>query len=86
MDLRWEILAGYMPLFVSGVWMTIQLTLVAIAAGLVLGIVFGLVSTSSDAPPPATAPLRALLAVARGLTLAYVTFFRGTPDAHAGAS
>ena len=40
MDLRWEILAGYMPLFVSGVWMTIQLTLVAVGAGLVLGIAF----------------------------------------------
>ena len=37
MDLRWEILAGYGPLFVGGLWMTIQLTLVAIGAGLVLG-------------------------------------------------
>ena len=59
--------------------MTIQLTLVAIGAGLVLGITFGLVSTSSDAPAPATAPLRWLLALARGVTVAYVTFFRGTP-------
>ena len=79
MDLRWEILAGYAPLFVSGVWMTIRLTLVAIGAGLVLGIAFGLVSTSADAPAPATAPMRWLLALARGVTLAYVTFFRGTP-------
>ena len=38
MDLRWEILAGYWPLFVSGIWMTIQLTLVAVSAGLVLGV------------------------------------------------
>ena len=38
MDLRWEILAGYGPLFVSGLWMTIELTLVAIGAGLLLGI------------------------------------------------
>jgi polar amino acid transport system permease protein len=79
MDLRWEILSGYMPLFVSGLWMTIQLTLVAIAVGLVLGVGFGLVSTSSDAPRPRSAVVRALLALARAVTVAYVTFFRGTP-------
>lgn len=79
MDLRWEILAGYGPLFASGLLMTIQLTLVAIGVGLVLGVSAGLVSTSADAPPPATAPLRWLLLLARGVTLAYVTFFRGTP-------
>ena len=79
MDLRWEILAGYGPLFLSGLFTTVQLTLVAIGAGLVLGVVFGLISTSSDAPAPASPLLRAALSVARGLTLAYVTFFRGTP-------
>ena len=76
MDLRWEILAGYGPLFVSGLLMTIQLTLVAIGTGLVLGAVFGLISTSNDAPRPATLAGRALLHAARALTLAYVTFFR----------
>ncbi len=79
MDLRWEILSGYLPLFVSGVWMTLQLTLVAIVAGLVLGVAFGLVSTSSDAPAPRSLPARMLLLLARGVTVAYVSFFRGTP-------
>jgi polar amino acid transport system permease protein len=79
MDLRWQILDGYGPLFVSGLRMTVQLTLVAIVAGLVLGIFFGLVSTSSDAPRPASAAMRGLLVLLRGLTLAYLTFFRGTP-------
>ena len=79
MDLRWEILAGYGPLFVSGLWMTVRLTLVALAAGLVLGVLAGLVSTSADAPRPGSAALRAALVLARGFTLAYVTFFRGTP-------
>jgi polar amino acid transport system permease protein len=79
MDLRWEILAGYGPLFAAGLWMTIQLALVGIGVGLLLGVVFGLISTSADAPPPRTWALRALLGVARGITLAYVTFFRGTP-------
>ena len=79
MDLRWEILAGYGPLFANGLWMTIQLTLVAIGVGLVLGVGFGLVSSSVDAPRPTVAATRWLLMAARGLTLAYVTFFRGTP-------
>ena len=45
MGLRWEILAGYLPLFGSGLWMTIELTLVAIGAGMVLGMLFGLIDT-----------------------------------------
>jgi polar amino acid transport system permease protein len=79
MDLRWEILAGYGPLFVSGLWMTIELTLIAIAGGLLLGIALGLVSSSADAPPPKAALPRLLLSLTRGVTLTYVTFFRGTP-------
>ncbi len=79
MDLRWEILAGYGPLFVSGLWTTVQLTVVAIGAGLLLGVVLGLVSSSRDAPPPKSRALAWLLKAARGVTLAYVTFFRGTP-------
>ncbi len=79
MDLRWEILAGYGPLFASGLLTTLQLALVAIVAGLLLGALSGLVSTSADAPRPATAAARGLLRVARALTLAYVAFFRGTP-------
>jgi polar amino acid transport system permease protein len=78
-DLRWEILSGYGPLFAAGLWMTIQLTVVAIGAGLVLGVLFGLVSSSRDAPPPKQAFLAGLLKVLRGATSAYVTFFRGTP-------
>jgi polar amino acid transport system permease protein len=79
MDLRWEILAGYGPLFASGLWMTVKLTLVAIAAGLVLGVFFGLISTSTDAPAPRSGLVRGLLVLARGVTVTYVTFFRGTP-------
>ena len=79
MDLRWEILAGYGPLFLDGLRMTIQLTVVSIGAGLLLGVLLGLVSSSRDAPPPKSVPLAWLLKAARGVTLAYVTFFRGTP-------
>jgi polar amino acid transport system permease protein len=77
--LRWEILAGYGPLFLSGLWTTIQLTIVAIGAGLVLGVLLGLVSSSRDAPPPKTVPLVWLMRGLRAVTTAYVTFFRGTP-------
>jgi polar amino acid transport system permease protein len=79
MDLRWEILAGYGPLFVAGLWTTVQLTIVSIGAGFVLGVLLGLVSSSKDAPAPKSAPLAAALKLTRGVTVAYVTFFRGTP-------
>jgi polar amino acid transport system permease protein len=79
MGLRWEILGGYAPLFISGLWMTLQLTAVAMVAGLALGIVFGLVSSSGDAPAPRSPLARGLMQAARAVTLAYVTFFRGTP-------
>jgi polar amino acid transport system permease protein len=78
-DLRWSILAGYGPLFVDGLWMTVKLTIVAIFFGLVLGIALGLVSSSADAPAPKTRGLAWLMQGARAVTLGYVTFFRGTP-------
>jgi polar amino acid transport system permease protein len=78
-DLRWDILAGYGPLFAHGLWRTVQLTGVAIGVGLVLGIAFGLVSSSADAPRPRAVLLRFALRAARGVTTAYLTFFRGTP-------
>ncbi len=79
MDLHWEILAGYGPLFAAGLWATMQLTIVAITGGLVLGVLLGLVSSSADAPQPKPLALAWLLKLARAATLAYVTFFRGTP-------
>ena len=79
MDLRWDILAGYGPLFLEGLWTTIELTLVAIACGLALGVLLGLISSSRDAPPPKSVALYWVLKGIRGVALAYVTFFRGTP-------
>ena len=79
MDLRWEILAGYGPLFLNGLWMTIQLTIVSIGAGLMLGVLLGLVSSSRDAPAPKSAALAWALRATRAITVGYVAFFRGTP-------
>jgi polar amino acid transport system permease protein len=79
LDLRWGILAGYGPLFVAGVWMTLQLTTVALTGGLVLGVVLGLVSSSADAPKPPSMLAALAWSVLRGATRGYVGFFRGTP-------
>ncbi|MDF1484542.1 amino acid ABC transporter permease [Ramlibacter sp. H39-3-26] len=79
MDLRWNILSGYMPLFVSGLWMTIKVTAVAIVAGLALGLVFGLVTSSRQAPPPRGSLARWAIRPVQWFGVAYVTFFRGTP-------
>ncbi len=78
-DLRWSILAGYGPLFLSALWTTLELTLVAIGAGLLLGVLLGLVSSSADAPAPRSKLSAWLWKGMRGVTLCYVTFFRGTP-------
>lgn len=74
-----DILSGYVPLFVAGLWMTLKLTFVAITAGLALGLLLGLVSSSRTAPPPKSVLGRALLKPAQWITIGYVAFFRGTP-------
>jgi len=78
-DLRWEILSGYWPLFAAGAWMTLQLTVVAIVGGLLLGIVLGLISSSADAPRPASNAAAWSWLLLRAVTRGYVGFFRGTP-------
>lgn len=70
MDLRWDILTPYAPLFVQGVWMTVQLTVIALVLGLFAGLMIGLVTSQ-----PATGWRR----LVRWLCVAYVGFFRGTP-------
>ena len=79
LDLRWSILSGYWPLFAAGAWMTVQLTVVSISGGLLLGAVLGLISSSADAPRPASAPSATAWSLLRGVTRGYVGFFRGTP-------
>lgn len=79
MDWRWDILAGYGPLFAQGLWMTVQLAVIATAAGLALGVGVGLVNTDAMRPVRGRALLRGALWALRGVTTAYVTFFRGTP-------
>ena len=70
MDLRWEILAPYAKLFVTGTWMTVQLTVIALVFGLMAGLMIGLVTAQ---------PQQGLKQLLRWLFKAYVGFFRGTP-------
>jgi polar amino acid transport system permease protein len=65
--------------FISGIWMTIGLTVVAIVGGLVLGLALGLITSSREAPPPKAPWQRIAIKPVQWLTIAYVTFFRGTP-------
>jgi polar amino acid transport system permease protein len=78
-DLRWSILSGYGPLFLQGLQMTLGLTAVALAGGLALGIVLGLISSTTDSPRPRTPAAVHAWQLLRGATRAYVGFFRGTP-------
>lgn len=78
-DLRRDILVGYAPRFAAGLRMTLQLTVVAISGGLLLGMVSGLIGSSADAPRPASALSATLWKVLRIVTRGHVGFFRGTP-------
>lgn len=79
MDLRWEILIGYWPLFLQGLEMTITLTLVALVAGMGLGLVFGIIRSARGVLAPPGRRARVLLLPAQWIGSAYVGFFRGTP-------
>lgn len=79
MDLRWNILYGYMPLFASALLTTIKITIVALIGGMVLGLVFGLIRSTSTSPRPKSTVWRWALPPLRWFATAYITFFRGTP-------
>ncbi|MCE9659735.1 MAG: amino acid ABC transporter permease [Burkholderiales bacterium] len=59
--------------------MTLGLTAVSLAGGLALGIVLGLISSTTDSPRPRSALGVVAWKLLRGATRAYVGFFRGTP-------
>ena len=70
MDLRWEILIPYASLFVTGAWMTIKLTAIALVLGFIGGLWIGLITAQQR---------KGWKRFLRWLCMAYVTFFRGTP-------
>ncbi|MBE3554621.1 MAG: amino acid ABC transporter permease [Thermicanus sp.] len=65
-DFRWDIVWAYRALFLNGIWLTILFTVVGIAFGLILGLLFGLGKISKYK----------MLSMP---SILYITFFRGTP-------
>ncbi|MGB3493167.1 MAG: amino acid ABC transporter permease [Elainellaceae cyanobacterium] len=63
---QFSVVWGNIDLFIQGVLLTLQITLSAIAFGLILGILGALGRTSGNA-------------IANGIAVAYVEFFRNTP-------
>ena len=70
MDLRWNILAPYAPLFISGVQMTIKLTVIALVLGLAAGMMIGLVTSRKP---------KGWRRIPHAILTAYVGVLRGTP-------
>ncbi len=63
---QFSVVWGNIGLFIQGILLTLQITLSAIAFGLILGILGALGRTSGNA-------------IANGIAVAYVEFFRNTP-------
>lgn len=75
MDFRWSIIQGYAPLFLKGFVMTLQVSLISILIGTVIGLLIGMLRLSDVKHGPWTWPLR----LGRWIASFYVAFFRGTP-------
>ncbi len=67
-NLHWDVVAEYQlhPVILQGLWVTIQLTVISMALGVLIGIVVALMQVSDSR-------------ILRTGALAYVWFFRGTP-------
>jgi polar amino acid transport system permease protein len=75
MDFRWSIIQGYAPLFVKGFFMTLQVAVISIIIGTILGLMLGMLRLADVKQGPWKWPFR----LVKGLAGFYVAFFRGTP-------
>lgn len=66
MNIRWDALQDYLPLFFEGLVMTVELTVIAVILGTLIGLFAGMGRLTKIAP-------------LRWLSNIYVGFFRGTP-------
>jgi len=64
--MTWEIFIKWLPSFLDGAWLTLQLVGVSVIAGLILALPLGIARSSRHFP-------------VRALPYAYIFFFRGTP-------
>ncbi|WP_413944120.1 amino acid ABC transporter permease [Bdellovibrio sp. HCB-162] len=73
---RTDIIVEYWPLFLQGLWTTLELTIIGVFFGTVLGLLLGLGKIAQAERGPWKWPLRIL---AKAPSQLYITFFRGTP-------
>lgn len=66
MELRWGLMADSFGLLLKGAILTLELTAVAVAMGIVIGLFMSLMRLSN-------------VKILRGIAIAYIDFFRGTP-------
>lgn len=64
--MTWEIFIKWLPSFLDGAWLTLQLVGVSVIAGLIFAIPLGIARSSRHFP-------------VRAIPYAYIFFFRGTP-------
>ncbi len=72
----WEILIAYYPFFLKGVGMTLLISLVGTVAGLLIGLLTGIIRTT---PFSKNKFLRVLHKIVNGIIAVYIEVFRGTP-------
>lgn len=75
MDLRWDIVYEYSPLFIKGFFVTLEVTLISVFIGTFWGLLIGMLRQANVKHGPWRYPVVA----GRWLAAAYVAFFRGTP-------
>ena len=73
---RTDIIIEYWPLFMQGLWTTLQLTLIGVCIGTLLGLFLGLGKIAQAEKGPWKWPLTFLVRIPSQL---YIAFFRGTP-------
>lgn len=77
MDFYFSHIVEYRQMFIDGAWLTLKLTAIAVAVGTVLGLIGALCRLAYF--EKGNVFLKSLGWVLRTASLAYVTFFRGTP-------
>ena len=77
MDFRFDIVYEYRHMFLHGVYVTLGFTLVSVMIGMVLGLIGALARLAHTESGGIIK--KSLIWCVRQISLAYVTFFRGTP-------
>lgn len=72
----WDILATYYPFLLKGIGMTLLISLIGTVAGLLIGLLTGIIRTT---PFSKNKFIRILHKVVNGIIAVYIEIFRGTP-------